>query len=66
MIEILHYLKDPEIWDYGVFLIMDTAGFISSTVVPFLSYPMIPCIFRIQGYGHTGGVEAAKKASGID
>ena len=34
MIEILHYLKDPKLWDYGMLLlIMGNAGCISSTVV---------------------------------
>ena len=34
MIEILHYLKDPKLWEFmGIFLIMGDAGFMSSTVV---------------------------------
>ena len=33
MIEVLHYLKDPQLWNCGIFLIMGTAGFISSTVL---------------------------------
>ena len=32
MIEIVHYLNGPRLWDYGIFLIMGNAGFISSTV----------------------------------
>ena len=39
MIEILHDLKDPKLrtlnyGNYGIFLIMGNAGYISSTVVP--------------------------------
>ena len=34
MIEILHYLKDPNLWEFmGIFLIMGNAGFLSSAVV---------------------------------
>ena len=33
MLAILHYLKDPKLCNYGVFLIVGNAGFISSTVV---------------------------------
>ena len=37
MIEILHYLlKDLKLWNNGIFLIMGSAGFISSTVAPTL------------------------------
>ena len=32
MIEILHYLKDPKLWNYGIFLLLGTAGVISPTV----------------------------------
>ena len=35
MIEILHYLEDPKLWELGyIFLIMGHAGFISSTLSP--------------------------------
>ena len=34
MIQILHDLKDPKLWD-GIFLTMGNAGFVSSTVVQF-------------------------------
>ena len=27
-----HYLNDPKLWECGIFLITDNAGFISSTV----------------------------------
>ena len=29
----MHYLKDPKLWNYGIFLIMGHAGFCPSTVV---------------------------------
>ena len=33
MIKILHYLKDPKLWElWYIFLILGYAGFISSTV----------------------------------
>ena len=32
MDKILHYLKDPKLWNYGIFLIMGNAGFCPSTV----------------------------------
>ena len=38
MIQILHDLKDPQLWEFGILLIMGTAGFISSTAV----YPPKP------------------------
>ena len=28
----IHDLKDPKLWNYGIFLIMGNAGFIPSTV----------------------------------
>ena len=34
MIQILHYLKDPKLWELWIFLIMGNAGFISSAVNP--------------------------------
>ena len=33
MILILHYLRDPKLWEYGIVSIMGKAGCISSTVV---------------------------------
>ena len=40
MIQILHYLKDPELWEkFGIFPIMGNAGFISSTVESILRSP---------------------------
>ena len=26
MIQLLHYLQDPKLWDYGIFLIVGNAG----------------------------------------
>ena len=34
VIEILHYLKDPTLWEFWYVRIMGNAGFISSTLNP--------------------------------
>ena len=55
MIEILHYLKDPKLWDYGIFLLIGTAGFRSSTVggsgLSLVRAPRIICGFRAFAIG---------------
>ena len=59
MIYILQYLKDPKLWNYGTFLIMENAGLISSTVVTTLSkgrarsLPAADTVVPTSGIGNT-------------
>ena len=38
MIEIVHCLRDPKLWELCYFLLMGNAGFISSTVSPWIHW----------------------------
>ena len=55
MIEILHYLKDPKLWELMVYsFFWGNAGFIPSSVV--FTYKRLECGLRVQGRGDSDDV----------